>query len=60
MTPTLLLLLFFASGSDEPAKVEFSRDVQPILSKRCFVCHGPDEGTREAKMRLDRPEIVGE
>ena len=59
MTPTLALLLL-AFGSEEPSKVEFGRDVQPILSKRCFVCHGPDEGTREAKLRLDRPEIVGE
>jgi hypothetical protein len=57
MTP-LLALLLFAVGSDEPGEVDFGRDVQPILSKRCFVCHGPDEGTREAKLRLDLPEIV--
>ena len=53
------LLLFLLLASDGSSKVDFGRDVQPILSKRCFVCHGPDEGTREARLRLDLPEIVG-
>jgi hypothetical protein len=34
-------------------QLDFNRDVRPILSDRCFACHGPDEANRKSKLRLD-------
>ena len=42
-----------AAGPPLPAKIEFNRDVRPILSDNCFYCHGPDKNHRKAKLRLD-------
>jgi hypothetical protein len=36
--------------------VDFSRDIQPILSENCYHCHGPDAKARKAKLRLDQME----
>src|SRR5262249_13682138 len=40
------------------ADVDFNRDVLPILSARCFTCHGPDAGKRKAGLHLDVRESV--
>ncbi|QEH37009.1 Planctomycete cytochrome C [Aquisphaera giovannonii] len=37
----------------EPQAIRFNRDVRPILSDRCFQCHGPDASQRKGNLRLD-------
>jgi hypothetical protein len=45
-----VLFLVLSLSADE---LRFNRDVRPILSDKCFVCHGPDSAKRAAELRLD-------
>jgi len=47
------MVCLMAAPAAGQGEVDFSRDVQPILSDRCFRCHGPDANKREAGLRLD-------
>src|SRR5882672_12487215 len=38
--------------------VHYRHDILPILSDRCFKCHGPDSATRKAGLRLDQPDAA--
>ncbi len=63
----LLLFVLTGCGTEKPAeillaekelpdKVDFNYDVKPILSDKCFACHGPDVKHREGDLRLDTEE----
>ena len=41
-----------------PDKVDFNYHVKPILSDRCYSCHGPDEKSRRAGLRLDQEKTA--
>jgi hypothetical protein len=51
-------LAFPAGAGDDPPPVDFSREIQPLLAERCFKCHGPDEGARKSRLRLDLRETA--
>lgn len=57
---SLFLVLVLSAGSPGAnpvgSPVDFNRDIRPILSDACYTCHGPDEGQRKAKLRLDTKE----
>src|SRR5262245_6829826 len=61
LTAALVGVLAFAAGppasplpAPAPIRVDFTRDVQPILSAHCLRCHGPDK--QKGDLRLDQPQ----
>ena len=53
---TVLLLFTMTTHLVEAKKIEFDRDIRPILSDKCYACHGPDPAVRQAELRLDTKE----
>ena len=60
-TPYFILLVsnFLLTSCQADDKVDYSRDIQPLLAAKCYHCHGPDASHRKADLRLDdRAELV--
>ena len=55
---SLAIILFCAktNAATLPARVDFNYHLKPLLSDRCYFCHGPDEKARKGKLRLDTKE----
>lgn len=58
MLPRFAILIIFIqcaqiSTRAVASEIEYARDIRPILADKCWHCHGPDEQTREADLRLD-------
>lgn len=62
---TVTFLLTLAAGlsagqaaDKEAPRIEFNRDIRPIITENCYACHGPDKNQRKAKLRLDQREVA--
>jgi hypothetical protein len=49
----LSLVALYAPAAGAADKLEFNRDIRPIMAENCFACHGPDKNARKAHLRLD-------
>jgi len=61
---TLFVTATFASsvvcfaGTTVGDRLQYNRDIHPILLENCFACHGPDSAARKANLRLDRRDVA--
>jgi hypothetical protein len=53
---SLILACLSPALAQTARKIEFNRDIRPILADNCFTCHGPAKSTRKAGLRLDTRE----
>src|SRR5688572_6462940 len=54
----IVLVLTAGVSASAQERIDFNRDIRPILSNNCYKCHGFDDKTREAGLRLDKREVA--
>src|SRR5947209_13811873 len=52
------VIAFAAAPAWADDKIEYNRDLRPILAENGFACHGPDSASRKAKLRLDQRDTA--
>src|SRR5262245_48921651 len=55
-----LLLAALAAQAQAADKLQYNRDIRPILAENCFACHGPDSAARKSDLRLDKRDAAVE
>src|SRR5258706_13041290 len=59
LLPIIFICAVFSSAArDLSGHVDYNFQVRPLLSDRCFKCHGPDEKSRKKKLRLDQRDGI--
>src|SRR5712691_5119085 len=53
-----LFLVVCALPAAAQERLEYNRDIRPILMANCFACHGPDSASRKAGLRLDQRDAA--
>ncbi len=55
---TTLAMLVGPAFGQTPEALDYTEEIRPLLARNCFACHGPDEESREADLRLDAREYA--
>src|SRR5262245_65332455 len=53
-----LFVIIAVQSASAQTKIEYNRDIRPILAENCFACHGPDSASRKAGLRLDQRDAA--
>ncbi|HMP30836.1 MAG TPA: hypothetical protein PKD85_14615, partial [Saprospiraceae bacterium] len=53
-----LMIIGCNTSATDNGDISYNRDIRPILSDKCFVCHGPDQSQRISGYRLDIEELA--